>query len=485
MNLSFLQDFGPVGILVLGACVCAALDLRGFDGRGRAPQLTRWVTLATLLLAFVACVGFWRSSFGSAPPDIEHGSLVIDRFALYFYAITLAAAGAVVLCGSDSERQLDPHRGVFHLLLLMSCAGVLFTASAADLVSLGSGLALAVLPLALAQGLHKTELGSVRTAARAMSVTGFGLILFLAGAAILAGLAGTTSLHAIPSGLRQLDPLLVLAAILLLSGAGIMAGLAPFLWWRSSLVARVPSLPFLAGILLGSLAAAAALLRLLPGALGAVPGSWTMSAAVVAGSTLVLAPLLAWRQRSLAPAVVYLLIAQLALVPATMPGISQRATAAILYSLLCVVPLGAGLLGLLGSITAQGEGTGTSDLRGIWARSPVLTAGLALLLVGLAGLPPTASFFVRLLTVDAALHSGLGWLAWLELVSAVLSALVVFRWLLTIFDARVDGADLDLPQRPALLGIVLCTSAVISFGLLLGPLFAIASRGALPPLIGP
>ncbi|HVC22699.1 MAG TPA: proton-conducting transporter membrane subunit [Candidatus Dormibacteraeota bacterium] len=485
MNLAFLQDFGPIGVLVLGAAVCAGLDLRSAASRGRTPQLTRWVALATLILAFAASIGFWHSSKGAIPPDIEHGSFLIDRFALYFYAVTLAAAGAVLLCGADAERELDPHRGVFHFLLLMSCAGVLFTVSATDLVSLGVGLALAVLPMALAQGLNKTAAGAVRTAARALSLSGFSLVVFLSGAALLAALAGTTSLNLIPAGLGHLDPLLVLAAILLILGGAAQVGIFPFLWWRARLVERQPTLPYLAAILLGSLAATAALLRLLPGALGAVPTAWTLAAALVAGATLVLAPVLAWRQRTLTVTVVYLLLAQLALVPATLPEISQDGAAAILYLVLCVIPLAAGLLGLLGSITAQGEGTTTSDLRGLWARSPVQASALALLLAGLAGLPPLAGFFVRLMTVDAALHAGFGWLAWLELLSAVLSALVVFRWLLTILDARAEGPDLAPPQRTVVIGVVLCTGAVVSFGVLVGPLSAIALRGALAPLIGP
>lgn len=484
MNLAFLQDFGPIGILLVGAVVCAALDLRSLDGRGRRPQRTRWVALAALVLAFAASVGFWHSSFGATPPDIEHGSLVIDRFALYFYAIALAAAGAVVLCGADAESELDPHRGVFHLLLLVSCAGVLFTASATDLVSLGVGLALAVLPMALAQGLHKTDADSVRTATRALSVCGFSLVVFFAGAGILAGLAGSTTLHAVPAGLTHVDPLLLVGAILLILGAAAQLGIFPFLWWRAGIGVRLPILPFLAATLMGTLAGSAALLRVLPGALGAAPSSWTMAVVVLAAVTLVVAPCLAWRQRRLSLAVGYLLIGQLALVPATLPEISQQGTATVLYLLLCVIPLAAGLLGLLGSIAAQ-EGTATSDLRGLWARSPVMTGGLALLLVGLAGLPPLAGFFVRLMTVDAALQAGLGWLAWLELLSAVLSALVVFRWLLTIFDARADGPDFVLPERTAVIGIVLCTGAVMGFGLLVGPLFAIAARGALAPLIGP
>ncbi|MGB6771923.1 MAG: proton-conducting transporter membrane subunit [Candidatus Dormiibacterota bacterium] len=485
MNLAFLEDFTPIGILVLGAAVCAALDLRGGDSHGRALERIRWVALLALLLAFVTSIGFWKSSFGPTPPDIEHGSLVIDRFALFFYAATLVGAAAVVLCGSDAESEMDPHRGVFYLLMLMSCAGVLLTASATDLTSMGAGLALTVLPMAMAQGLRKTDAESVRTAIRALAVVGFSLVIFLVGTAMLAGLAGTTALRSIPAGLTYVNPMLVVAATLVVLGAGALLGVFPFLWWRTGAGAKLPTLPFLAGTVLGFLAGSAALLRVLAGGLGAGPSTWTMTVAVLAGVTLVVSPCLAWRQRRLGQTVVYLLIAQLALVLASLPEISRQGTAAILYLLLCVIPLAAALLGLLGSIAAQGEGDSTSDLRGLWARSPLLAVGLAVLLAGLAGLPPLAGFFARLLAVDSVLHAGLGWLAWLELLSALIAALVVFRWLLTIFDARVDGPEIALPGRSALIGIVLCAGAVLSFGVLLGPLFGIASRAGLSPLIGP
>ncbi|MFZ0994848.1 MAG: proton-conducting transporter membrane subunit [Candidatus Dormiibacterota bacterium] len=485
MHLAFLEDFAPIGLLLLGAAVCAVLDLRGAESHGRALGRIRWVAILALLLAFAASIGFWKSSFGPTPPDIEHGSLVIDRFALFFYAATLVAAGAVVLCGADAESELDPHRGVFYLLLLVSCAGVLLTASAADLVSMGGGLALTVLPMALAQGLRKTDAEAVRTAIRALSVAGFALVAFLIGSAILAGLAGTTSLRAIPAGLTHVGPLLVVAATLVVLGAGAQLGIFPFLWWRNGAGARLPALPFLAGTVLGFLAGSAVLLRLLAGGLGAGPSTWTMTVAVLAAITLVAAPCLAWRQRRLGQTVVYLLIAQLALVLASLPEISRQGAAAILYLLLCVIPLAAALLGLLASIAAQGEGDATGDLRGLWARSPLIAGGLAVLLAGLAGVPPLAGFFARLLAVDTALHAGLGWLAWLELLSAVVGGLVVLRWLLTLFDARVDGPELALPGRTVLVGIFLCAGAVLSFGVLLGPLFGIASRAGLSPLIGP
>ncbi|MGH7639956.1 MAG: proton-conducting transporter membrane subunit [Candidatus Dormibacteria bacterium] len=482
-GLSFLQDFSPEALLLLGAAVCAGRDLGSARGR-RLPQ-GRFIALAALVLAFLASVGFWHSSFGARPPDIEHGSLVVDRFALFFYATTLAAAGALLLCGADAEPELEPHLGVFQALLLVACAGVLITASSTDLVTLGAGLALTGLPLALAGGLRKTDAAALRVAARSLSLGGLALVLFLLGAAALAGLSGATGLRPLAGGLHHLDPLLILAALLVLLGGLAQLGAFPYVWWRERQARELPGLPLLAAVLLGALAGGAALLRVLPGALGAWPQSWALAAAVMAALTLVVAPWLAWRSRQLGLVALLLVIGQLALVPATLPQISQRGTAAILYLLLCTVPLAAGLLGLMAGLATRGVTTSLVGLRGIWQRSPLLAAGLCLLLAGLAGLPPLAGFMARLVVVDSALHAGYGWLAWLELLSAVASALVALRWLLVIFDLRTEGPELAPPQPSVRVGVLLCAGAVCGFGILVGPLFAIASRAGLAPLIGP
>ncbi|MGA9774878.1 MAG: hypothetical protein WBU92_03040, partial [Candidatus Dormiibacterota bacterium] len=194
MNLSFLQDFSTLGVLLLGAVVCAALEGLQDAGGARERHLSRWAALAFLLLAFLVSIGFWRSSLGPAPPDVEHGSFLIDRFALFFYAAGPAAAAAIVLCGADLEAELELHQPMYHALLLVATAGVVLTASAADLGSLLVGLALVALPMAMAQGLRKIDAAGLRRTARSVTVTGSLLAAFAAGEAILAGLGHATQL---------------------------------------------------------------------------------------------------------------------------------------------------------------------------------------------------------------------------------------------------------------------------------------------------
>ncbi|MGH7612019.1 MAG: proton-conducting transporter membrane subunit [Candidatus Dormibacteria bacterium] len=483
MSLAFLQDFGPVGLLALGAGAAAALDLPALQrlGRGRARPLA----LLFLALAFLACVGFWHSSLGPAPPEVEHGGMVIDRFALFFWGLALAAAAAALLCGADAADELEPHPGVFAMLVLGATAGVLFTASAADLVSLLAGLALTSLPLSLALGLHKTSAASARWALRSLTVNGLALAAFAAGGAILAGLSGTTQLRQIPVGLHHVDPLLVLAAALLLLGTGAQLGLVPYLGLRVGEGSRLPVAALVASVLLGPLAAVAALLRLLPGALGAAPGSWVLLAQVLAALTLLGGGWLALRQRRLGGAVTCLLLAQLALVLGALPSGSQQAEASVLYLLLGWVPLAGAWFAVLVALGMRRGLDAQVGLRGLWGRSPRLALITVALLAGLAGVPPLAGFFGRWFVAAAALHGGGGWLLWLELLFAAVGMVVAWRWLLVILDDRVDGAELEASGRSPWLGLGLCGAAVLSFGILLGPLLALAARAALPPLVGP
>ena len=483
MNLAFLQDFGPLGVLLLGAVVCLGVEGGLYGSRGDRATLSRWIAVAFTALAFLAAVGFWRSSLGPAPPDVEHGSFLVDRFALFFYAAAPAAAAAILLTGSDLEEQLDPHQPLYHALVLVSTSGVMLTASGADLLTLLVGLATVSLPLVLGSALRKVDPGTVRSATRSFVVCAALLATFAAGEAILAGLGHATQLsllEALPP-----SPLLGLAVLLVTVGVAGPLGAFPLTWWRAGAAKAAPLGPSLAGLALGALAAAAALLRLLPGALGAATPGWNVAVGVVAALTILIAPALAWRQRSLLAAVGYLFVGDAALVLVGLSWSSRPATAAVLYLALGLVPLATASLGLLGTVQLSGAGEGIAQLRGLASRSPLHAGLLALLLAAVAGLPPLTGFFARIMVVESSLQAGLGWLAVAVVLGAILSAAVAMRWTLALVDPQAEGQPLELPSRATLVGLGLSLAAIAGFTVTLGPLMGIAARAALAPLAGP
>jgi NADH-quinone oxidoreductase subunit N len=81
-------------------------------------------------------------------------------------------------------------------------------------------------------------------------------------------------------------------------------------------------------------------------------------------------------------------------------------------------------LGAFSGIIALASATGgerIEDFRGLAKRAPLLSAGTALCLLSLAGIPPMAGFVSKVFIFTAAWSQGLGWLVVVALITSVVS----------------------------------------------------------------
>ena len=85
-------------------------------------------------------------SGGSA--SVLLGSLSIDRFALFFDFLVLAATMLVVVASVDYVRQMERFQGEYFGLILFSATGMMLLASATELITIYIALELTTLPLA-------------------------------------------------------------------------------------------------------------------------------------------------------------------------------------------------------------------------------------------------------------------------------------------------------------------------------------------------
>ena len=63
--------------------------------------------------------------FASGEASVLVGSLSVDRFALFFNFLVLAATGLVVLASTDYVRQMERFRGEYYGLVLLSATGMM------------------------------------------------------------------------------------------------------------------------------------------------------------------------------------------------------------------------------------------------------------------------------------------------------------------------------------------------------------------------
>ncbi len=80
-----------------------------------------------------------------------------------------------------------------------------------------------------------------------------------------------------------------------------------------------------------------------------------------------------------------------------------------------------------------------ADYRGLSARSPVMTGTLVVNLASLAGIPPTAGFFGKVLILIMAWNAQLYWLMGIMIAGSVASIYYSFAWMRSAFDSPEGG----------------------------------------------
>jgi NADH-quinone oxidoreductase subunit N len=114
------------------------------------------------------------------------------------------------------------------------------------------------------------------------------------------------------------------------------------------------------------------------------------------------------------------------------------------------------------------------DLAGMGTRSPWAAAVLALALVSLTGIPPTAGFMGKLFLFNAAVDANLVWLAVLGLVNSVVSAYYYVRIVRVMYMRPASSTDRIGVGIPAGTALLVTGATVVVLGVFPGWLLEIA-----------
>ncbi|MGH9169088.1 MAG: proton-conducting transporter membrane subunit, partial [Acidimicrobiia bacterium] len=127
-------------------------------------------------------------------------------------------------------------------------------------------------------------------------------------------------------------------------------------------------------------------------------------------------------------------------------------------------------------VSRRGEDhTSLRSYRGLARRNPVLGALLALFLLSLAGIPPTAGFIAKVLVFGAAVRAGLEGLVVVAVLASVVAAFFYIRLIVLAYMEDPDEAAESVPTGSAP-GVALAVTAALTLlfgilpGLLLDPL---------------
>jgi NADH-quinone oxidoreductase subunit N len=227
------------------------------------------------------------------------------------------------------------------------------------------------------------------------------------------------------------------------------------------------------GLVAGS--AGLALAKLLGALYGASP-AWSLWLGILAALATVVGGLRATAVRGPRALIAWLTVQQVGWVAGGLAAHDGRGVAAALFLLGPVV-----IAATAGPILAGGAEGGLPRFAGLGRREPARAAGLALVLLSLAGVPPLAGFFGEFTVAAELLRAGLGWVLACGLLGWLLSAAGVVRALRLMYLEANPEEPRGQRARHAPIwepGALVPALLVLAYGFFANPIHGLAVQGA-------
>jgi NADH-quinone oxidoreductase subunit N len=367
----------------------------------------------------------------------------VDRFALFFNWIFLAAAAIVALV---SYRMLEVEHepfGEFYGLLLLAQSGMYFLATGMDLITIAIGLELMALCFYILVGFLRTDKRSNEAALKYLLLGGFSTGFLLYGFSLLYGLSGSTKVRDVAAAVGERgasDPIVFLAVAATLVGLLFKISAVPFHMWAPDAYEGAPT-PVTAYLAVASKAASFALLtRLFLGPLGPARPMWEPILIGVAIATLTVGNLAALTQTNVKRLLAYSSISHagyilLGLVAGNNTGVQGITVYVLVYTFMTL-----GAFMVVASLRREGvAGDCIDDLRGLIHRSPGHAIWMLIFLVSLAGIPPTAGFLGKYYIFLSLLETGHLTLAIIACLYVAVALYYYFRIVRSMFDVEEES----------------------------------------------
>src|SRR6185436_3029930 len=217
-----------------------------------AKPTQRWVTggisIAGLIAAAGASVWLWLSWHGVS--SAFNGMIVLDELRLGFTLVFLVVSALTILISMVWVEGEKLPAGEFHSLLMFATAGMMFMASAGDLVIVFLGLEILSIATYVMAGFRRTDVRSNESSLKyfilgslASAFLLYGIALIYGATATAGGLPGTTNIAEIARRLNdaQYPPLLFAGAAMMLVGFGFKIATAPFHIWTPDVYEGAPT----------------------------------------------------------------------------------------------------------------------------------------------------------------------------------------------------------------------------------------------------
>jgi len=427
-----LHTLIPAGLLMAAAMTVLLADL---NRKAHNVFLIPYLSLLGALMAGGSLLILWGKT-----TQAFNGSLVLDGFGAFVGLLVCAGTALSVLLSMEYVPRIGVPAGEYYALLLFGASGMVLLAMSNDLMMIFLSIELLSLCVYVLTGMTRTRLAANEAAMKYFILGAFSSGFLLFGMALLYGSTGQVSLPEIASSVRDGAAnlhLLYPGVALMLVGIGFKVGAVPFHMWVPDAYTGAPASVTAFMSVTVKAAGFAALVRML--LVGLPPGGfhWVLAIWVLAALTMIVGNVLALAQTNLKRMLAYSSIAHTGYLlvgvasaahTAGDPAVAAEAGGAVLFYLAAYTFMNLGAFALVCHLGSGDEDFDSLErFAGLAHRKPLHAAGMTVVLVSLAGIPPTAGFMGKLYLFKAAVSAGFVSLALIGVLATMVSLYYYLR----------------------------------------------------------
>ncbi|MGI6009328.1 MAG: NADH-quinone oxidoreductase subunit N [Methanomethylophilus sp.] len=469
----------PMAILIIGALIMPALYF-GFKKKAPVTAIALIFMIASIAVNLIMLLG------DNYPEEYRTFSRLFtyDAFSGLMMLLFQIVALIVLFVSVSSKETTTLHFGAYNALLLVATSGMMFVASANDLVAIFVGVETVSIPSYALVAMKRNDARAAEAAVKYVIVGGMSTALTVYGISMIYGALGTLTLSELGPALAAegYTWAFVIGIICMIAGYGFKIAAVPFHMWAPDVYegASTPVTIFLAtgskkmGIVVYiKIFLVMFLVAEATSGLGIEEIQYFF--AIIAAFSMTVGNVVAIAQNNVKRMLAYSSIAQAGYILIVMAVMSQYALEGSIFHMFTHVFMKGGAFLVVGAFISAGIGEKLSDYNGLAKRAPLTSFAMLLFLFSLAGIPPLAGFTSKFVLFSATIFTSESsgvmteWI-WLAFVAIINSAISLYYYVRVVKAMYVEkpaegtpATKLKLP-RSFEFAILCCAVAVVVLG---------------------
>lgn len=431
------------------------------------------LTPLTVVLFGLGTIAIWLA------PSCEEsvfGGMYVNSAACKAIKAILAVGVFIVLLQSakwaESEEAVI-RKGEFYELILSTLFGMYLMISARHFLLFVIGLESASLPLAAMVAFNKKRYESHEAAIKYILTAVFSSGILMMGLSYVYGLSGGSLYfddiaQQVTSG--EMSGMLIVALAFVLAGIGFKLSLVPFHLWTADVYQGAPTAvtSYLSVISKGSAAFAFFIIFIQAfGTLYSGAWEWMMYAVIIL--TITVGNLFAIRQKNMKRFMAFSSVSQAGYIMLGAEAADGLGLTSLIFYIFVYIVSNLGAFSVIQAIENNTGKVGMDDYDGLHKTNPWLSFAMTLAMFSLAGIPPFAGFFSKILIFNSVLSTESMALYMLVLIALINTIISLYYYLLVVKaiwinpgEAKIESFKSDGYQRMALW---ICVAGIVFLGL--------------------